>query len=163
MILSSPLVRSISIIGFDSKLGKNSLIPGQNAMTEPEKLCPEKLRIDKWLWAARFYKTRSAAAIAVTGGKVHVNRQRVKAAHAIKRGDEVRISKGIYEIIIIINELLEKRGPAKVAQTLYTETEDSISKRNELRELNRLNSQYFESTPRRPDKRQRREILKLKK
>ncbi len=131
--------------------------------SSPEKIRPEKIRIDKWLWAARFYKTRSAAATAVTGGKVHINKQRVKPAHLVQRGDTLKISKSIYELIIIVDDLLERRGPAKVAQTLYTETEESIVKREEMRELNKMSSQYIGTPNRRPDKRQRREIMKIRK
>jgi len=123
----------------------------------------EKIRIDKWLWVARFYKTRSAAAAAVTGGKVHLNKQRVKPAHLIKRGDKLSVTRGIYEVILLIEDLLARRGPAKIAQTLYAETQESVIKRKELSELNRLSSQYIHSTSRRPDKRQRREIIKLQK
>ena len=122
-----------------------------------------KMRIDKWLWAARFYKTRSAAATAVTGGKVHLNGQRVKPAHLIKANDKLSLSKGIYEIIITVQGLSERRGPAKEAQLLYEETSDSVAKREKMSELNRMSMQYLNASPKRPDKRARREIMKLRK
>lgn len=122
----------------------------------------DKLRIDKWLWVARIYKTRSAAATAVSGGKVHVNQQRVKSSHPVKRGDIVQFRKEIYEFELQVVAMTERRGPAKVAQTLYIETESSIAKRDSMRELNRLNAVYFDSGLKRPDKKQRRQLIRLR-
>ena len=121
---------------------------------------PESVRIDKWLWAARFYKTRSMAATAVNGGKVHLNGARVKPSRAVKQGDILQIKRDPYESDITISGLVEKRGPAKVAQTLYVESEESIQKRNELatqRRYERLSS----GPEHRPDKRGRRQLRRL--
>ena len=83
------------------------------------------VRIDKWLWAARFYKTRALATEAVTGGRVHLNGARVKPAKDVRIGDTLQIRIGVVEWIVDVKELSEKRGPAKVAQSLYEETPES--------------------------------------
>jgi ribosome-associated heat shock protein Hsp15 len=120
----------------------------------------ESVRIDKWLWAARFYKTRSLAATAVNGGKVHLNGMRVKPARTVKCGDVLHIRRDPYASEITIVRLADKRGPAKVAQTLYEESEESIRRRSELAER-----RYYErssSAPeRRPDKHGRRRLRSL--
>ena len=85
----------------------------------------DSVRLDKWLWAARFFKTRSLATEAVTGGKVEVNGERAKPAKSIKPGDEVRLKLGPYEHILIVRALGDRRGPASIAQGLYEETEAS--------------------------------------
>ena len=90
----------------------------------------ENIRLDKWLWAARFYKTRSLATDAIKGGKVHLNGQRVKPSHHVEIAHTVRIKKDSIEQTVIIKALSDKRGPATVAQTLYEETRESM----ELRE-----------------------------
>ncbi|MGH7733960.1 MAG: RNA-binding S4 domain-containing protein, partial [Gemmatimonadales bacterium] len=84
---------------------------------------PDRVRLDKWLWAARFYKTRALAAEAVDGGKVQVNGDRAKRAKLLQRGDEVRIRQGPYEFRLTVRGLSERRGPAAVAVTLYEEEE----------------------------------------
>jgi ribosome-associated heat shock protein Hsp15 len=86
-------------------------------------------RIDKWLWAARFFKTRSLAAQAVEGGRVHVNGARVKPAKEIRPGDEVRIATGDCESVLVVKRLSDRRGPATVARELYEETEASRARR----------------------------------
>ena len=119
----------------------------------------EKVRIDKWLWAARFFKTRSMAAQAVSGGKVHLNGARIKPARTVLVGDELRIRRGEVEFIIIVQGLSEKRRPAKEAQLLYEETETSRKVREETRELKRLEAAGKMYGPmKRPDKRARRQI-----
>src|SRR6185503_17074638 len=90
------------------------------------------VRIDKWLWAARFFKTRSLATDAVAGGKVEVNGERAKAAKSVKPGDEIRLRVGPYEHILIVRALGERRGPASVAQSLYEETPASREARDKL-------------------------------
>ena len=92
----------------------------------------DSVRLDKWLWAARFFKTRSLATDAIAGGKVDVNGDRAKPAKAVKPGDEIRLRIGPYEHILIVRELGERRGPASVAQTLYEETEASRAERERL-------------------------------
>jgi ribosome-associated heat shock protein Hsp15 len=89
----------------------------------------EEVRIDKWLWAARFFKTRSLAAEAVTGGKVAVNGARAKPSRNVRPGDLLGIRRGPYEWIVIVKGLAAQRGPAATAQLLYEETETSRNKR----------------------------------
>jgi len=127
--------------------------PAKNEMTEA------KVRIDKWLWAARFFKTRSVAAQAVTGGKVHVNGARIKPARMVQPGDELRIRRGELEFIVIVQGLSGKRRPAKEAQLLYEETEFSVQQREEMRGQKRLEAVNKMYGPmKRPDKRARRQI-----
>jgi ribosome-associated heat shock protein Hsp15 len=92
----------------------------------------DRVRLDKWLWAARFFKTRSAATEAIAGGKVEVNGDRAKPAKAVKPGDEIRLRNGPYEHVLIVRQLGDRRGPASVAQTLYEETEASREARERL-------------------------------
>lgn len=127
--------------------------PSINEMTE------EKVRIDKWLWAARFFKTRSMAAQAVSGGKVHVNGARVKPARAVVSGEELRIRRGEVEFTVIVQGVSGKRRPAREAQLLYEETEASILQREEMRQKKRLEAAGRMFGPmKRPDKRSRRQI-----
>jgi ribosome-associated heat shock protein Hsp15 len=84
----------------------------------------ERVRLDKWLWAARFFKTRSLATDAVTGGKVEVNGDHAKPAKAIKPGDEVRLRLGPYEHVLIVRALADRRGSATIAQALYGAAQD---------------------------------------
>ena len=125
----------------------------------------ETQRIDKWLWAARFYKTRSQAATAVSGGKVHLNNVRVKPAREIRPGDELSITRGSYEWRIRIDGLAKGRGPASDAAMLYTEHEDSARDRNALIERHKLEhagKQGMQNRPdKRPDKRARRRIIRF--
>lgn len=118
----------------------------------------EKVRIDKWLWAARFFKTRSLASKAVSGGHVHLNGQRVKAARVVQTGDQLEIRKGALTFAITILELRDRRGPASIAQQLYEESSDSITKREQVREERRLIRAPATKPDRRPDKRDRRKI-----
>jgi ribosome-associated heat shock protein Hsp15 len=116
------------------------------------------VRLDKWLWAARFYKTRSMAGDAVNGGHVHVNGQRCKSSRSVHVGDEIRITKGSLVFTILVDNLSEKRGAAKQAAALYTETEESLEKR-ELTRLQRKAHNLANPHPaRKPDKRQRRQL-----
>lgn len=116
----------------------------------------DSVRIDKWLWAARFFKTRSLAQAAVRGGHVSVNGHACKPARAVSVGDRLRIVRGEIGFEIVVEGLADKRGPASVAQTLYAETPDSVEKREFASEQNRLTRQ---SAPQgRPDKRERRKI-----
>jgi ribosome-associated heat shock protein Hsp15 len=122
-------------------------------------MAEDKVRIDKWLWAARFFKTRSMAAQAVTGGKVHINGARIKPARLVQPGDELRIRRGELEFIVIVQVVSEKRRPAKEAQLLYEETEASLQQRQEIREQKRLEAADKMYGPmKRPDKRSRRQI-----
>lgn len=93
----------------------------------------DRVRIDKWLWAARFFKTRSLAADAVSGGHVHVNGARVKPARDVRVGETVEVTLGGgLRRTVVIDALSDKRGPASVAATLYTETRESIEERERL-------------------------------
>lgn len=118
-----------------------------------------KLRIDKWLWAARFFKTRSLAADAVEGGKVTMNEARIKPAKAVAAGDmlEIRVGKFRYEVEVLA--LSGKRGPAPEAQKLYRETEDSRAKREAI--AAELRAQPQPAFKGRPTKRDRRRIEQL--
>ena len=117
------------------------------------------MRIDKWLWAARFFKTRSMAAQAVSGGKVHVNGARIKPARIVQPGDELRIRRGEIEFFVVVQGVTDKRRPAKEAQLLYAETEASLRQREEIQEQKRLEAAGRMYGPlKRPDKRSRRQI-----
>ncbi len=118
----------------------------------------ENVRIDKWLWAARFFKTRSMAAKAVNGGKVHHNGGRVKVAKNVQVNDRMVITIGTYEFHITVLALSDKRGPASTARLLYIESEESIAKRQEQRDLRRMAGAGYSSPNGRPDKRDRRKI-----
>jgi ribosome-associated heat shock protein Hsp15 len=120
-----------------------------------------KVRIDKWLWAARFFKTRSQASQAVTGGKVHVNGARVKPARAVELDDELRIQKGPYEFVVIVRGLSGQRRGAPEARKLYEETEESLVLRDKTREERRLFRAQGAAPPTRPSKRDRRKIKKF--
>lgn len=121
-----------------------------------------RTRIDKWLWAARFYKTRSLAAAAIAGGKVEVNGERVKRAKPLQVGDEVRIRYGPYEHHVVVRELSDRRGPAAQAAVLYEEKASSRAAREALAlQLKSLHSAFAPERGR-PTKKDRREINKLK-
>jgi len=122
----------------------------------------EKVRLDKWLWAARFFKTRSVAREAVSGGKVHLNGNRAKPGRSISIGDELRIQRGDDEFVITVVEPSMRRGPAVVARTLYEESEENRSRREKLAEERKLEHQTHLTRERRPDKRQRRRIVRFK-
>ncbi len=120
-----------------------------------------KARLDKWLWAARFFKTRTLAVEAIAGGKVHLNSNRVKPGHGIAIGDQLRIRKGPYEFIVQVKELSTRRGPAPVAAMLYEETPESRATRDQLAELHRLSVLAAPHAERRPNKKQRRQITRF--
>ena len=119
------------------------------------------VRIDKWLWAARFFKTRSMAADAVSGGKVELNGDRVKPAKSVKVGDELKIRLGFYEHVIAVRGLSEQRGPAVVAQALYEETPESAAARAKLAERMRYEMPKGTESGR-PSKKDRRDIRRLR-
>jgi ribosome-associated heat shock protein Hsp15 len=121
-----------------------------------------RTRIDKWLWAARFYKTRALAADAIAGGKVQVNGERVKRAKPLQVGDEIRIRLGPYEHHVVVRELSDRRGPAVQAAALYEEKAESRAAREALGlQLKSLHSAFVPDRGR-PTKKDRREINKLK-
>jgi ribosome-associated heat shock protein Hsp15 len=123
----------------------------------------DRVRIDKWLWAARFFKTRSLAADAIGGGKVSANGDGVKPAKMVQVGDEIRIRLGPYEHAVIVRGLSERRGPASVAQTLYEETAASLATREKLAEQLRMAPAGFVFEDKgRPTKRDRRDIERFR-
>ena len=119
------------------------------------------VRLDKWLWAARFYKTRALAVEAINGGHVHLNGVRPKPARAVQCGDELAIRKAGMEFVITVSGLSEQRGPATVAQQLYQESEESRRRREALAEERRLAVAAGVLPARRPDKRGRRRIIRF--
>ena len=120
------------------------------------------VRLDKWLWAARFFKTRSVARDAVSGGKVHLNGNRAKPGRTLSIDDVLRIQRGDDEYTITIIEVASRRGPAAVAQTLYEESDESRLKREKLVEQRKLEREQHAGRERRPDKRQRRRLVRFK-
>ncbi len=138
-------------------MGKKS-----NANTSSDPVDGLKVRLDKWLWAARFYKTRAVAREMVQGGKVHYNGQRTKASKIVDVGAKVKLAQGVDEKLITILSVLEKRQSAPIAQTMYQESDASIAKREE-NSIARKNNSFFAPHPdKKPDKKQRRELLKMK-
>jgi ribosome-associated heat shock protein Hsp15 len=121
----------------------------------------DRHRIDKWLWCARFFKTRSVAAQAVTGGKVHVNGERVKPAHKVRIGDRVSLSLDGAVAEFDVLGLPARRGPAPEARSHYSETPESVERRARLREQHRLAEMSRPRSEGRPDKRDRRRLAKF--
>ena len=122
----------------------------------------EAVRVDRWLWAARFFKTRSLAKTAIDGGKVQLQGQRVKPAKEIRVGDELVIRRGDMEQTVVVQGLSEQRGPASVAQQLYLETEQSIEQRTSIRAQRAMERAGLRVPERKPSKKGRRELRKLK-
>jgi ribosome-associated heat shock protein Hsp15 len=122
----------------------------------------DNVRIDKWLWAARFFKTRSMAADAVERGRVRIGGEPVKPARPVKVDDKIFVDNGSTRWEIVVLGLSDKRGPAPVAQALYRETEDSIVKRENDHEARRLFPEPSMSIKGRPTKRDRRDIQRVK-
>ena len=120
-----------------------------------------RVRLDRWLWAARFFKTRALAAAAVAGGKVQVNGTRAKPAKQLHVGDGVRVRVGPYEWLVNVRALSERRGPPKVAQTLYEESPEGRAARERLAELHKIAPAPAYQGKGRPTKKERREIERL--
>jgi ribosome-associated heat shock protein Hsp15 len=123
---------------------------------------PEQVRIDKWLWAARFFKTRGAATEAVLGGRVEVNGERVKPSKEIAVGDVVNVRLREARWTVAVKGLAEKRGSATVAATLYEETPESVSAREQSRLARKLSNPLGADLGARPTKRDRRRIEALR-
>jgi ribosome-associated heat shock protein Hsp15 len=119
------------------------------------------VRLDIWLWAARFFKTRTLGKQAIEGGKVAVNDAPVKPAKTVRVGDRLAIRRGEESFVVDVIALTEQRGPASVAQTLYRETDQSRAAREALREQRRLEGAGFSKPATKPDKRARRLIRAL--
>lgn len=122
----------------------------------------ERVRIDRWLWAARFFKTRSSATDAVIGGHVHVNGARVKPAKEVGVEDRLEITAGSARWEVVVRAVAEKRGPASVAKTLYEETPESLERRNRLDAERRLARPLGADLGARPTKRDRRRLDALR-
>ncbi|QEP41997.1 RNA-binding protein [Ectothiorhodospiraceae bacterium BW-2] len=120
------------------------------------------IRIDRWLWAARFYKQRKLATEAVSGGHIQINGQRVKPAKAIRIGDVIEIKKGTLLFRLTVIGLSERRGPASEAQQLYREDETVKRQRLEQLQLRKLQAESAPSPAGRPDKKARRALLRFK-
>jgi ribosome-associated heat shock protein Hsp15 len=123
---------------------------------------PDHFRLDKWLWAARFFKTRAIAAEAIASGKVEVNGDRPKRGKAVKVGDLLRVRLGPYEHHVVVRELSARRGPASVAQTLYEETPESRQARELLAERLKAAPPPLFTEKGRPSKKERRDLRRLK-
>lgn len=120
------------------------------------------VRLDKWLWAARFYKTRSLATAAISAGNVRVAHERVKPARDVKAGDELQIRRGDDLMDVVVRELSSARGPAPVAQRLYEETEQSRQRRARAAERRALSREPALGIKGRPTKRDARELRRLR-
>lgn len=134
-------------------------MPSIPVLTQPEN---SALRLDKWLWACRFYKTRGLAKQMIEGGKVHYNGQRCKASKTVELGATVRLTQGTDEKIVLVLGLSEKRLAAPLAQALYEETADSLEQRSKRAELRKTNSLFAPHPDTKPDKKERRKLLLLK-
>lgn len=121
-----------------------------------------QVRLDKWLWAARFYKTRSIARNMIDGGKVHYNGQRSKPSKLVEIGAKIRLRQGNEEKTVVIAKLSGTRRGAPEAQTLYQETAESIKQREAHAQMRKLNAFNSPGPDKRPDKKQRRDIIKFK-
>ena len=122
----------------------------------------DKQRLDKWLWAARFYKTRSLASQAIDGGKVHVNGERAKSSRTIKIGDCSSVSRDQLKMDVVIRGLNMQRRSATEAQQLYEETVESIARREQIKEVNKLLDNMMTQPARKPGKKDRRQIAKFR-
>lgn len=123
----------------------------------------DKVRIDKWLWAARFFKTRSLARDAIKGGKVQLDGVRVKPGRSLALGDRLTIRRGDDEYILVVDDLNDRRLSAALAQQKYTEDPASKARREAASEQRKLEYQARADRQRRPDKRQRRQIIRFTK
>jgi ribosome-associated heat shock protein Hsp15 len=118
-------------------------------------------RIDKWLWAARFFKTRALAAEAVSGGKVEINDARPKPGRVVRPGDQLTIRRGPYQWIVIVKAVAKLRGPATQAQALYEETEESVRRREAVAAQMKLERPPGFDSSGRPSKKDRRALARF--
>lgn len=121
----------------------------------------DSVRVDKWLWAARFFKTRALASAAVAGGKVHVNGSRAKPAKPVQAGDQLRVRVGPYDWILTVRAVTERRGSSKDAQLLYDESPDGKAARERLAEAHKIAPAPTYQGKGRPTKKERRELQRL--
>lgn len=116
------------------------------------------MRVDKWLWAARFFKTRSLAQRAISASQVKLNDEKVKAAHDLRVGDSLAIRVGDYQWVVLVKNLSEKRGPAIQARLLYEETEASRTERERRMDVRRFSPEPAATIKGRPTKKDRRDL-----
>lgn len=122
----------------------------------------KEVRLDKWLWAARFYKTRSLAKAMIEGGKVHYNGQRAKVSKIVEVGARLKLRQGSDEKEVEVLALSDQRRGAPEAQLLYRETEESVKKREEMAWARKNNALSMPHPDRRPNKKERRDLLRFK-
>ncbi|WP_337023717.1 MULTISPECIES: ribosome-associated heat shock protein Hsp15 [unclassified Pantoea] len=122
----------------------------------------EGVRLDKWLWAARFYKTRALAREMIEGGKVHYNGQRSKPSKIVELQAELTLRQGNDERTVVITAIGDQRRPATEAQGMYAETAASIEKREKMALARKMNALTMPHPDRRPDKKERRDLMKFK-
>ena len=128
-----------------------------NSSSDPSS--SQAIRLDKWLWACRFYKTRAIAKAAIDGGKVQYRGNKPKPGKSVQIGDLVKLKQGFDEKTVVVKALSDRRQSATIAQTLYKETNDSVKRREEIANLRKLSAP---STQGKPDKKQRRQIHRFK-
>lgn len=124
-------------------------------------MASDSIRLDKWLWAARFFKTRALASAAIAGGKVHVNGSRAKPAKPMQVGDTLRVRVGPYDWIITVSAVTDRRGSAKDAQLLYDEASEGRATRERLAEAHKIAPAPAYRGKGRPTKKDRRELQRL--
>ncbi|MBG6242628.1 MAG: ribosome-associated heat shock protein Hsp15 [Candidatus Symbiopectobacterium sp. Dall1.0] len=122
----------------------------------------DSIRLDKWLWAARFYKTRAVAREAIDGGKVHYNGQRTKPSKLVELDAEIKLRQGNDERTVLVSALSSQRRSAPEAQLLYRETEQSVEKREKVALARKMKALTMPHPDRRPDKKERRDLIKFK-
>ena len=122
----------------------------------------DSIRLDKWLWAARFFKTRALATEAVNGGRVHLNGHRVKPGRLVQIGDALRIQRGPVLYEIIVKGINKQRRPASEMDRLYTETDESMESRQQLTEMRKLAAGTRTAPARKPNKHERKHIVRFK-
>ena len=131
-------------------------------MSDESAAGPGAARIDRWLFAVRLFKSRALAAQAVGGGRVHLNGERVKAAHEVRRGDVLSLMRGGVEFECTIGAIPGRRGPAQAAARCYEETPTSVARRAEFAQRMKLAAALTPRPPDRPDKRERRQLRRLR-
>src|SRR5690554_903250 len=138
-------------------------MPQPTKKQETLRIMSDSMRLDKWLWAARFFKTRNLASQEITKGRVQVNQQMVKPARDIKPGDSIWVKRGDSTVTVVVQAISHIRGPAPVAQQLYTETPSSLAAREKAAEMRRLAPEPSHQIEHgRPTKRDRRLIDRLR-
>lgn len=129
----------------------------QNANPHDDK--STDIRLDKWLWACRFYKTRAIAKAAIEGGKIQYDGNKPKPSKIVSVGDRIKLRQGFDEKMVLVTALSDRRQSAPIAQTLYQETKESVQKREQIANLRKIAAP---STQGKPDKKQRRQIHRFK-